>query len=96
MQPNYLDGPHDFCEYALDPSWHQHYGKEFCEKINECLRFDPITRPSIEDLMDWVYDNIHDDAKLWAAYEGNGAALVQPMTLPSEAYKIGMAWSLGA
>lgn len=66
-QPNYLPGGTWFLE--CDASARHTYSKELCSTVDRCLAYDPVHRPTLEQLERWIVDAIHADP--WLAKQAD-------------------------
>lgn len=91
FQPSYLDG--ESHENRLGGHLANTYDRELCAKVDECLNFDPLERPKVEDLLQWVNAKIQANRYLRDANNGiQNAAQTQELRFNADnQYRIGMA-----
>lgn len=92
-QPKYNDGTGVYPdgtdhEYQLQDVHFEIYPNslDLCKKVNECLQFDPIMRPKIEDLLEWVNDRIQATDGLRRANVGDQPAPGGPLYYEPDPY----------
>lgn len=66
-QPTYLPGGTWF--YECDETARKTYSKELCSTVDRCLAYDPVHRPTLEQLEKWILDAIVADP--WLAKQAD-------------------------
>lgn len=101
-QPTYLPGQEEF-EYSINPYFRHSVTHALLDAIQECLRFDPSTRPTFKELRSRIDSFILEDGRIEfnpkRTYTRNAQKGLQKPSkeydligLPRERYKIGMAF----